>query len=236
MTEKNLTSSLNGILVVNKPSGITSHDVVDAIRRKFRMKRVGHAGTLDPLATGVLIILLGKATKLFTKFSNFDKAYLATMQLGLKTSTADIKGKVVEEKPYGAIRKEQIEEVMKKFRGEIEQIPPMVSAVKVNGERLYKLARKGIEVKREPRAITVFSLELLEFDSPSVKIFLECSKGTYVRKIAEDIGEELRCGACITKIHRTKVGPFVIEEASSLEEVNEKNVISFHQYRETLNV
>jgi len=213
---------------------MTSHDVVDVVRKKFRMKRVGHAGTLDPLATGVLVVLLGNATKLFNQFSSFDKAYQATMTLGLVTSTSDIKGKTLEERPYENIGQGQVEEVMKKFIGEIEQIPPMVSAVKFKGKRLYQLARKGIEVKREPRKIKIFHLGLLEFASPKVKFCLECSKGTYVRKIAEDIGTLLGCGACISQIHRTKVGPFCIENAVSLNEVNESHLMRASEYRNML--
>ncbi|MDP8266001.1 MAG: tRNA pseudouridine(55) synthase TruB [Candidatus Aceula meridiana] len=225
---------LKGILIVNKPSGMTSHDVVDAVRKKFRMKRVGHAGTLDPLATGVLVVLIGKATKLFDQFSSFDKAYEATMTLGLVTSTADIKGKTIYERPCEDIAQTQVEEVMKKFVGEIEQIPPMVSAVRYKGKRLYQLARKGIEVKREPRKINIFHLNLLDFKRPNVKFYLECSKGTYVRKIAEDIGDVLGCGACISQIHRTKVGPFCIEKAISLDEVNETHLMRPDEYRNML--
>lgn len=221
---------LNGILIIDKPSGITSHDVVDAVRRKFKMKQVGHAGTLDPLATGVLVILIGQATKLFNKFSSFDKAYAATMTLGLKTDTADIRGKVLEEKPYDLVTESQVNEIFKKFLGEIDQVPPMVSALKHKGKRLYELARKGIEVEREARRIKIHSLELLKFQLPEVKFFLECSKGTYVRKIAEDVGSLLGCEACISQIHRTKVGPFSIEQAVTLDECTEKDIqrANFH--------
>ena len=215
--------SLNGILVIDKPSGITSHDVVDAVRRKLKMKQVGHAGTLDPLATGVLVILLGQATKLFNKFSAFDKAYAATITLGIKTDTADICGNVIDQKPYDSVTEAQVKEIFKSFLGEIKQIPPMVSALKHKGKRLYQLARKGVEVEREARHVKIYSLELLEFALPKVKLSLECSKGTYVRKIAEDVGELLGCGGCISQIHRTKVGPFNIEQAVRLETFSEKD-------------
>ena len=215
---------MEGIVLVNKPRGITSHDVVSRVRRKFSMRRVGHAGTLDPLATGVLVILLGKATKLFGKFEGFDKGYNATMILGTKTTTADVQGKVIQELPYKNYTKEQVENVLKEFVGDQEQIPPMVSAIKVNGKKLYELARKGIEVEREPREIKIHSLRLGKFDLPNVSFSLECSKGTYVRQLAEDIGERLGCVACISEIERTKVGPFEINESVTLDDLSEKDV------------
>lgn len=213
-----------GILVINKPAGITSHDVVSVIRRKFNMKRVGHAGTLDPLATGVLVILLGKSTKLSDKFISFDKAYRATLKLGLKTSSADTMGQTLEEKPFDAIDRAQVETVFKTFVGDIEQKPPMVSAVKHKGERLYKLARQGVEVEREARKVRIDELKLLRFESPEVEFFMACSKGTYVRQLAEDVGDVLGCGACICQIERTKVGPFDISQSVSLEELNEGHI------------
>ncbi|MBI4309287.1 MAG: tRNA pseudouridine(55) synthase TruB [Candidatus Omnitrophica bacterium] len=210
-----------GILIINKPAGITSHDVVGFVRRKFNMRRVGHAGTLDPMATGVLVILLGKSTKLFDKFVAFDKAYRATLRLGLKTTTADIMGNVLEEKPYAGIDLVQVEETFKRFTGEIEQMPPMVSAVKHQGERLYKLARQGKEVARTARKVRIDELKLLKFGLPDVEFFMSCSKGTYVRQLAQDVGDVLGCGACICQIERTKVGPFDIAQAVTLERLNE---------------
>ena len=215
---------LNGILIVNKPKGMTSHDVVGRVRRCFRMKRVGHAGTLDPMATGVLVILLGKSTKLFGKFEAFDKAYKATLILGTKTTTADTEGKVLATKDYSQITREAVEKVLTQFVGDIEQIPPMVSAVKIKGKRLYELARKGIEVERQPRQIRISCLKMLSFAPPEVSLFLECSKGTYVRQLAEDVGERLGSVACISQIERTKVGPFTLEEAVALDEVAIKHV------------
>lgn len=219
---------LTGIIVLKKPSGMTSHDVVARVRRILKMKRVGHSGTLDPLATGVLVILLGKATKLFPKFEAFDKAYKATLILGQKTSTADIQGKIVEQAAYDHVTKELVEQALENFRGEIEQVPPMVSAVKLNGKRLYELARKGIEVAREPRKITIRKLDLLDFQSPRVKFYLECSKGTYVRQLAEDIAGKLGTVACIAEIERTKVGPFIIDQAVDLKDLSEKDVRSWN--------
>ncbi|HOY10392.1 MAG TPA: tRNA pseudouridine(55) synthase TruB [Candidatus Omnitrophota bacterium] len=217
-------SPYNGIIVVNKPSGMTSHDVVSRVRRILKMKRVGHAGTLDPLATGVLIILLGRCTKLFKEFEAYDKGYKASMILGTKTTTADIEGKILKQIGYDQVTREQFENIMKGFRGNIVQVPPMVSAIKVNGKRLYELARKGIEVKREPRAITIRDLQLVDFSPPRVTFHVECSKGTYVRQLAEDMAERLNNIACISEIERTRVGPFRIDEAVALEDLGPEHV------------
>ncbi len=213
-----------GILIINKPSGITSHDVVEAIRRRFKMKRVGHAGTLDPMATGVLMVLLGRYTKLFNSFASFDKAYSATMILGLNTDTADIQGKETARASIAGITPEKIEKVFNEFVGEIDQVPPMYSAVKVKGRKLYELARKGIQVEREARRIKINKLEIVQINLPEVKFYLECSKGTYVRQLAEDIGKRLGCGGCISQIERTQVGSFNIKDAVTIEDVNESNV------------
>ncbi|MCA9395454.1 MAG: tRNA pseudouridine(55) synthase TruB [Candidatus Omnitrophica bacterium] len=210
-----------GILVIDKPDGVTSHDVVARVRKRFKMKKVGHAGTLDPLATGVLVVLLGKATKLSNKFTAFDKAYRATMVLGTKTTTADKQGEVIEQRPYDAITPQQLAEVVGRFRGEIQQVPPMYSAVKHKGRKLYELARKGIEVEREPRSVTIHKLLVGEINLPEVKFYVECSKGTYIRQLAADIGDALGCGACISQIQRTKVGRFALEDAVTLEDMNE---------------
>ena len=223
-----IETTKQGIIVMNKPSGITSHDVVNFIRRKFKMRRVGHAGTLDPMATGVLIILLGKSTKLFDTFAALGKAYRATLRLGLKTTTADIMGKVLEEKSFAGISREQIEGVFGRFIGDIEQKPPMVSAVKHQGQRLYALAREGKEVERTARKVRIEQLKLLRFDLPDAEFFLECSKRTYVRQLAEDVGDILCCGACICQIERTKVGQFDIAQSVTLEEVNESHIRPFY--------
>jgi len=190
------------------------------------MQRVGHAGTLDPLATGILIVLLGPATKLFDKFSSFDKAYEATVKLGMVTDTADIQGNVLKTFSCEQISRESIEDALQKFRGEIEQKPPMFSAVRFEGKRLYEIARRGITVEVKPRKINISTLQLLDFSFSEVKLYMECSKGTYVRKIAEDLGEFLGCGGCISQIRRTRVGPFRIEDAVRLEEINESYIRS----------
>jgi tRNA pseudouridine55 synthase len=216
-----------GILIINKPGGITSHDVVSRVRRIFNMKQVGHAGTLDPLATGVLIVLLGKSTKLFDKFVAFDKAYRATLKLGLKTTSADIMGATVEEKSPEGIDQQQVEAVFKTFVGDIEQLPPMVSAVKHKGQRLYKIAWKGEQVERTARKVRINELRVLNFVSPQVEFFMDCSKGTYVRQLAEDVGDVLGCGACISQIERTRVGHFDIKDAVNLEDLNESHIRSW---------
>jgi tRNA pseudouridine55 synthase len=185
---------------------------------------VGHAGTLDPLATGVLIMLIGKSTKLFDQFVSFDKAYAATLRLGTQTTSADITGEVIDQKPFEHVTQMQVENVLQEFIGESEQMPPMVSAVKYKGERLYKLARKGIVVERPARKIRIDVLKMTGFESPHVRFYMECSKGTYVRTLAEDVGVKLGCGACITQIERTHVGIFRLEDAVKLEDLNESHI------------
>ena len=220
-------NSFQGIVLVNKPAGITSHDVVGYVRRTFKMRRVGHAGTLDPMATGVLVILLGNSTKLFDKFVAFDKTYRATLRLGLKTTTANIMGQTLLERPYDGIDEDAIKNVFTQFTGETEQKPPMVSAVKHQGERLYKIARQGIEVERTARKIRIDELRILHCRLPDVEFLMSCSKGTYVRQLAEDVGEVLGCGACISQIERTKVGPFDIKDAITLENLNEGHILKW---------
>jgi tRNA pseudouridine55 synthase len=217
----------SGIVLVDKPKGITSHDVVSFIRRKFQTRRVGHAGTLDPMATGVLVILLGNSTKLFDKFVAFDKTYRATLRLGLKTTTADIMGQVLQERPYEGIDEDAVRKVFKQFTGSIQQKPPMVSAVKHQGERLYKIARQGIEVERTPRLVRIDELRVLQCRLPEVGFLMSCSKGTYVRQLAEDVGEVLGCGACISQIERTKVGPFDIKDAIIMENLHESHIFKW---------
>ena len=226
---------MEGIIIVNKPSGMTSHDVVDKVRHKLKMKRVGHAGTLDPLATGVLVMLIGKATKLFGRFENFGKAYTATLILGMKTKTADIEGEVISRTTATSFTREQIEDVMKGFVGDIEQTPPMVSAIKHKGKRLYELARKGIEVERKARKINISELRLLDYAPPRVTFYLECSKGTYVRQLAEDIGGKLGCEACIAEIERTKVGPFELHKAVNLQDLTAGHIQSWKEPALSLN-
>ncbi len=215
---------LEGIIVVDKPGGITSHDVVDAVRRRLGIRQVGHAGTLDPLATGVLIILVGKATKLFPKFSQLDKEYEAELRLGVSTTSGDKEGEVVKVQPYHHLTPSEIEEAVLSFQGQLFQKPPMMSALHHKGKRLYKLARRGKFVNLAPRRIHIYDIKVKEINIPYVKLYLRCSSGTYVRKLAEDIGERLSCGAHVVKIRRLSVGKFSLAESVSLEGLNETHI------------
>ena len=219
--------SLDGLILVNKPLGITSHDVVDAVRFRLGIKKVGHSGTLDPLAEGLLIILVGRYTKYFRKFIEFKKEYLGVLKLGETTTTGDSQGKVLKKHSYENINESLIRETFKHFLGEIEQVPPMVSAVRVNGQRLYKLARRGITIERKPRKIKIYKLDVLRIDIPVVEFYTLCSKGTYIRKLAEDVGEELGCGAHIIKIKRTAIGPFSLKDALDIEEISKDSIRKF---------
>jgi len=224
MASQAKNSNVDGLLLVSKPGNMTSHDIVDFVRRKLGTRRVGHAGTLDPLAEGLLIVLVGKYTKLFPKFVNFDKEYLGVLKLGEITTTGDCEGEVVKKEDYSYVTEDKIREVFPTFEGEIEQVPPMVSAVRVGGKRLYSLARKGITVARNARRINIYSLTILKIDLPFVEFCVRCSKGTYVRKLAEDIGERLGCGAHIIKIKRLSIGKFKLEDAVKLDDINESHL------------
>jgi tRNA pseudouridine55 synthase len=212
-------SEYTGFLVVNKPVGITSHDVVDRIRQVLGMRKVGHLGTLDPLGTGVLVLAVGRATKSVKFFIDDDKDYRANILFGTITDTQDTDGKVLETRDYSGVTKEHIEEILKEFTGKITQIPPMVSAKKINGKRLYKLHRKGIEVPREPKEIEIYRLVIEDFALPSATIFLSCSKGTYVRTLCADIGEKLGCGGCMSSLVRVRSGCFSLNDSYKLDEV-----------------
>ncbi len=211
---------IDGILIIDKDKGLTSHDVVAAIRRKFNIKKVGHAGTLDPNATGVLVMLLGKGTKRSEDFLQEEKEYIATMKLGERTDSADCKGKLIQERPVN-VTVEEVKTAVTSFYGDIEQIPPMVSAKKIRGKRLYKLARKGIEVERQPRKINISEIEIEKIELPYVVFRVACSKGTYIRQLADDIGEKLGCGAHLTELRRTRSGEFTLERAMLLDTVLE---------------
>jgi len=210
-----------GVLLLLKPSGMTAHDVVEFVRRKLKMKRVGHTGTLDPLAAGLMILCLGRATRLAEFLSELDKVYRFEMVLGVKTKTQDAEGEIVEVRPTDGITPERLQEVLSKFVGEIEQIPPMLSAVHYHGKRLYELARKGIEVERKPRKVQIYRLTLLDWwDEPVKRALIEvhCSRGTYIRTLVSDIGDALGCGAYQHFLVRTQIGPFSSEQALTLEE------------------
>ncbi len=208
---------MKGILLVDKPAGMTSHDVVDRIRRAARMKRVGHTGTLDPSATGLLILCLGPATRLSEHFTALEKTYEGTMRLGVETASYDLDGEIVAEKPVPDLDAATIQIQCDPFVGQIQQIPPMVSAVKVDGERLYKLARKGETVDRPARSVLVRAYDVLSYDAPDAQVRVTCSSGTYVRSLCHDVGQALGCGAALASLRRLAVGRHRVEDALPLE-------------------
>lgn len=211
----------DGVLVIDKPAGMTSHDVVDAIRKRFKTKKVGHAGTLDPDATGVLLVGVGRATRFLAYAQDSPKRYAATARFGTTTSTQDASGEVLETRPCSFTRDELVN-VLEKFSGEIEQIPPMVSAVKIGGERLHEKARRGETVDRPARPVTIYDLSLTGFAdgvAPEADIDVSCSSGTFVRTLIADIGETLGCGAHMTALRRTETGGFTLDEATPLGDI-----------------
>jgi tRNA pseudouridine55 synthase len=222
MDESNfdLKNAISGVLVVDKPVGMTSHDVVQVIRRGTNIRRAGHTGTLDPRASGVLVILLGPAVRLSEYVSASDKRYQAIVRLGTTTDTFDSDGSVTSSTPVD-ISEEQFETALKSFIGEIEQIPPPYSAVKVKGRRAYEMAREGEEVELQPRKIQVYNLELLEWTPPEAVIDVYCSSGTYVRSLANDLGKSLGCGAYLVGLRRTKSGRFTLRDAVPLRKLRE---------------
>ena len=211
---------MTGIILLDKPEGITSFGAVARIRRICSEKKCGHTGTLDPMATGVLTVMLGGGTRFIELLPSHDKAYTATFRLGTVTDTLDITGKVIETREVN-VTAEQVREKIKDFVGEISQLPPMYSAVSVDGQRLYDLARQGIEVERTPRNVTVFSIDMLSENEETgeYEISVECSSGTYIRTLISDLGEALGCGAVMTKLRRTKANGFGIENAVTLEQL-----------------
>ena len=211
---------MEGILLVDKPADHTSHDVVARLRGKLRMKRVGHAGTLDPMATGLLIMLVGKATRVSQYLTSLDKEYEGTIELGKVTDTQDAEGEVLETIPVPAFTEAEIRTAVASFLGDQYQTPPMYSAVKVDGVPLYKSARKGEEVEREPRFIRVMSWDITRFALPHLDFRLRCTKGTYVRTLAHDLGRKLGCGAHLAALRRTASDKFHVSQALTLDQIN----------------
>lgn len=209
---------MNGIIIIDKPVGRTSHDMVYVMRKLTGIKKVGHTGTLDPMATGVLPVCIGNATKVADMLTLSDKRYIAELVLGRTTDTQDADGEVLTECSVNCTE-EEIRAAVMSFVGEIEQIPPMYSAIKQNGKKLYELARQGIEVERKSRKITIHSIDILKIDGERVTIDVSCSKGTYIRTLCEDIGKKLGVGAYMNTLRRTKTGPFSIEESHTVEDV-----------------
>ena len=207
---------MDGIVIVDKPQDWTSQDVVSKLRGVFQTRRIGHGGTLDPMATGVLPVFVGRATRGVEFFEHAEKTYEAVLRLGLHTDTEDITGTVLEEKEVN-ISEEQFLSVLENFRGEIQQIPPMYSAIKINGQKLCDLARKGREVERQPRTITIYRLECLEFTGTTARLLVHCSKGTYIRTLCKDIGKALGCGGCMESLRRVTAGEYTIGNSVPLQ-------------------
>ena len=207
---------MNGIVIVDKPQDWTSQDVTARLRRVFNTRRIGHGGTLDPMATGVLPVFVGRATRGVEFFEHAEKTYETVLRLGITTDTEDITGTVLTEQD-AFVTASRLEEVLQKFRGEILQVPPMYSALKVNGQKLCDLARKGREVERQPRPITIHELTLLGMEADGIRLRVRCSKGTYIRTLCKDIGEALGCGGCMAALRRVTAGEYTIEESVPLQ-------------------
>ncbi|MEM7220889.1 MAG: tRNA pseudouridine(55) synthase TruB [Pseudomonadota bacterium] len=219
MRRRNRGRDISGVLVVDKEQGCTSNDVVQRAKRLFNARKVGHTGSLDPLATGVLPLCFGEATKFSQFLLSSDKVYRARILLGVRTASGDAEGEVLEERPVPELTASDIDAALEGFRGEIEQIPSMYSALKHNGQPLYKLARQGKEVEREPRKVHIFSNELESFDGTSMVLRIHCSKGTYVRSLAEDLGEQLGCGGHVTELRRLQAGPFGVDDMVTFDQL-----------------
>jgi tRNA pseudouridine55 synthase len=218
---RNKGRNINGILLLDKPSGISSNDALQRVKRLFFARKAGHTGSLDPLATGLLPICLGEATKISAFLLDADKHYRMKCRLGERTDTGDAEGTVVESRPVEGIERTRVEQVLENYRGSIEQIPPMYSALKHEGQRLYKLAREGIEVERKPRQVMIHELTLLSLGGTELELDVRCSKGTYIRTLVEDIGEDLGCGAHVTELRRLGVGPYAGEAMVTLDYLTE---------------
>ncbi|MCM8801040.1 MAG: tRNA pseudouridine(55) synthase TruB [Candidatus Omnitrophica bacterium] len=217
--------SKEGIFIINKPKGMSSFAVVRFIRKQLGVKKIGHAGTLDPFASGVLIVLVGRYTKLFSQFLDYDKQYYACLCLGKKTTTADPTGKVIQNKDYSFITEEEVRRVLNSFKGELLQLPPMTSALKYKGKPLYLLSRKGIEIPRRKRKVNIKEIELIDFNLPQIRFKVTCSSGTYIRTLGEEIAERLGTVGFLEELERQAVGPYSLKEAITLEEVSPNKLI-----------
>jgi len=211
--------NISGIVVLDKANGLSSNAALQEVKRLYEANKAGHAGSLDPLATGVLPVCLGEATKVSQFLLDSDKCYRARIKLGIRTDTGDSEGSIIERNAGISVSRKAIERALTKFKGEIEQVPPMHSAIKMNGVPLYKLARKGIVVEREPRLVTLYQVCLVEFVNSELELEISCSKGTYIRTIADDLGQELGCGAHVIELRRTQAGVFTEKDSISAEEL-----------------
>lgn len=215
--KKNAYRALNGVFLLNKPLGLSSNSALQKVRRLFNAQKAGHTGALDPLATGLLPICLGEATKFSHYLLDSTKRYQTTVKLGQTTATGDVEGEILQQRDVPVLTEANIEQVLEQFRGDIKQVPPMYSALKREGRPLYELARQGIEIEREARPVTIYELKLLSFTEDSLTLDVTCSKGTYIRVLGEDIGEALGCGGHLTKLHRTQTGHFELIPSYTLE-------------------
>jgi tRNA pseudouridine55 synthase len=219
-----LQKDLDGVLLVDKPRDHTSHDVIARLRGKLRMRKIGHAGTLDPMATGLLVVLVGKATRVSQYIISLDKEYEGTIELGKTTDSQDADGQVMETRPVPALTEAEVRAAMQGFLGDQYQTPPMFSAIKIDGVPLYKRARRGEDVEREPRFIRVMSWDLLRFESPRIDFRLRCTKGTYVRTLANDLGNKLGCGAHLCALRRTATDKLNVSQALTMEEIERLSI------------
>ena len=224
-----MSLTYDGILLIDKPAGPTSHDIVDIIRNSYRIKKVGHCGTLDPAATGLLIIVLGKATKLSEKLMSDDKVYVGSMKLGETTNTFDAEGQVESTQPVPDLSIETLQKKANKFLGDQMQIPPMVSAIKINGTPLYKLARKGQTIDRKERFIHLYKFLISEYQTPVAWFKVACTKGTYIRTLAHDFGQKIGCGGHLSGLRRTISGTFKVSNATSLEELTTLSALDLNK-------
>jgi len=227
---------LDGVLLVDKPTDHTSHDVIARLRGKLKMKRIGHAGTLDPMATGVLIVLVGKATRASQYLMSLDKEYAGTIKLGAVTNTQDAEGEILETRPVPPLTDDEVRVIAQTFIGDQYQMPPMFSAIKIDGVPLYKSARKGEDIEREPRFVRISSFELTRIALPEVDFVIRCTKGTYVRTIAHDFGAKLGCGGHLSALRRTATGKFVVAQCLTLDQIQaltlpeiEKRLVPVHE-------
>ena len=216
---------VNGSLLINKEIGLTSRQEVNNVSRKLGQKKAGHIGTLDPFADGLLVVLLGSSTKIAPFLEVMDKTYLATLKLGSKTNTGDLTGEVIENREIPKLEKDKITGIFQKFLGKSSQIPPLFSALKVNGKQLYKYAREGKEIKREPRDIYIYKLELVSFEKDEIVFLAKVSKGTYIRTLGEDIAEKLGAVGHLTKLTRLEIGPYSLKDAKRSNEVTENDLL-----------
>lgn len=214
------------VVLIDKEKGKSSFNIVYRVRKIVNVKKIGHAGTLDPAATGLMIVCIGRSkTKEISMYQDLEKVYSGTIMLGKRTSSMDGETEVVEEKDFSFVTNELVEEARKSFLGNIQQIPPMFSALKQNGKRLYKLARKGIEVERQPREVTIYNFEITRIELPEIDFRIKCSKGTYIRVIANDFGEKLKCGGYLKSLRRESIGEYSVEDAFSVDEFMELNKV-----------